>query len=48
MLLKDELQSFISGTGQVTKGTAIQTISNYIRKSNVAGGNTETEWRIKE
>ena len=41
MLLKDELQSIISGTGEVTKGTAIQTVANYIKKSKASGTNVE-------
>jgi Serine/Threonine/Tyrosine Kinase found in polyvalent proteins len=48
MLLKDELQSIISGTGEATKGTAIQTIANYVRKSKTASTNSEKKEFIKE
>lgn len=48
MPLKNELQSIISGTGHVTKGAAIQTVADYIRKSKAAGANAEKKERIKE
>ena len=48
MSLKDELKSIISGTGQIAKGTVIQTVANYIRKSKTAGANAEEKDLIKE
>lgn len=48
MLLKDELQTIISGIGNVTKGTSIQTVAHYIRKSKTTGANTEKKELIKE
>ncbi|MEJ0104093.1 MAG: hypothetical protein WDO19_16700 [Bacteroidota bacterium] len=46
--LKDELKSIISGAGQVTKGTAIQTIANYIRKSKATGADTKDKELVKK
>lgn len=48
MLLSDEIQRIISGTGTVTKGSAIQAISNYLRKSKEANKSTEEKEFIKE
>ena len=48
MLLKDELKRIISGTGFVTKGTAIQAVSNYLRKSKAAGATTKEKEPVKE
>ena len=48
MSLKDELKSIISGIGDVTKGTALPAIANYIRKSKVAGANAEEKEFINE
>ena len=48
MLLKNELQTIISGVGNVTKGTAIQAVANHLRKSKAASKNVEEEELIKE
>lgn len=48
MLLKDELKSIISGTGFVTKGTAIQAVANYLRKSKAASTATKEKESVKE
>lgn len=48
MLLKDELKSIISGTGFVTKGTAIQAVANYLRKSKATGTTTKEKEPDKE
>ncbi|MEJ0104090.1 MAG: hypothetical protein WDO19_16685 [Bacteroidota bacterium] len=48
MLLKDELKSIISGAGQVTKGTAIQTVANYIRKSKATGADVKDKELVKK
>lgn len=48
MLLKDELKTLISGTGFVTKGTAIQAVANHLRKSKATGAVTEKEKPFKE
>ena len=48
MLLKNELQSIISGTGVVTKGTAIKAVANHLRKSKAASKNAEEKEFIKE
>lgn len=48
MLLKDELKSIISGIGFVTKGTAIQAVANYLRKSKAAGTTTKEKEPVKE
>jgi Serine/Threonine/Tyrosine Kinase found in polyvalent proteins len=48
MLLKDELKSIISGTGFVTKGTAIKAVANYLRKSKAAGAITKEKEPVKE
>lgn len=48
MLLKDELKTIISGTGFVTKGTAIQAVANYLRKSKAASAATEKKEPVKE
>jgi hypothetical protein len=47
MLLK-ELKSIISGTDFVTKGTAIQAVANYIRKSKATGAATKEKKFVKE
>ncbi|MGZ5190759.1 MAG: hypothetical protein ACXWCZ_07030 [Flavisolibacter sp.] len=41
MLLKNELQSIISGTGHFTKGAAIQAVAGYHRKSKSTDSNPE-------
>src|SRR6187401_3840824 len=48
MFLKNELQTIISGVGNVTKGSAIQAVSDYLRKSKAAGKNVEEEELVKE
>ena len=48
MLLKNELQSIISGVGHVTKGVAIQAVANHLRKSKTTGKNAEEKELIKE
>ncbi len=48
MLLKNELKSIISGTGFVTKGSAIQAVTNYIRKSKAASTVSQKEKPVKE
>lgn len=48
MLIKNELQSIISGTGTVTKGTAIQAVANYLRESKAPGTIPEEKEQIKE
>jgi len=48
MLLKDELKSIISGIGFVTKGTAIQAVANYLRKSKASGTIAQEKEHIKE
>lgn len=48
MLLKNELQSIISGTGHVTKGTAIQAVAGYLRKSKTASTNPQEKEFLKE
>lgn len=48
MLLRDEIESIISGTRSVTKGDAIQAIANYIRKSKEPGTTIEEKKPIKE
>lgn len=48
MLLKNELQSIISGTGTVTKGTAIQAVANYLRESKAAGTISKEKEPVKE
>lgn len=48
MLVKNELQSIISGTGHVTKGNAIQAVANHLRKGKAAGSVSEEEEHIKE
>ncbi len=48
MLLKDELKTIISGTGFVTKGTAIQAVANDIRKSKATGLDAEKKEPVKE
>ncbi len=48
MPLKDEIKNIISGTGFVTKGTLIQTIANYIRKSKTAGTVAQKKELVKE
>ena len=48
MLLKNELQSIISGTGDVTKGGAIQAIAGYLRKSKTTGADAEKKEFLKE
>jgi hypothetical protein len=47
-LLKDELKIIISGTGFVTKGTAIQAVANHIRKSKATGSAIEKKEPVKE
>lgn len=47
MLLKDELQSIISGIGDVTKGSAIQAAAGYLRKSKAASTEPEEKEHIK-
>lgn len=48
MLLKNELQSIISGAGHVTKGSAIQAIAGYLRKSKATGAGAEKKEFLKE
>ena len=48
MLLKNELQSIISGTDHVTKGAAIQAIAGYLRKSKTTGADAEKKEFLKE
>jgi hypothetical protein len=48
MPLKNELQSIISGTGHVTKGSAIQAVAGYLRKSKATGGEAEKKEFLKE
>ena len=48
MLLKNELQGIISGIGHVTKGTAIQAVAGYLRKSKTTGADAEKKEFLKE
>jgi hypothetical protein len=48
MLLKNELKSIISGTGFVTKGTAIQAVADHLRKSKATGTIAEKEKHFKD
>ncbi len=48
MLLKDELQSIISGTGHVTKEDAIKAIAGYLRKSKKTGADSQEKEFLKE
>jgi hypothetical protein len=48
MLLKDELKTIISGTGTVTKGTAIQAVANHLKKSKATGATAEEKKPVKE
>lgn len=47
-MLKNELQGIISGTRSVTNGTAIQAITDFIRKGQAAGINAEKDKFVKE
>ena len=48
MLLKNELQSIISGTGYFTKGAAIQAVAGYLGKSKTTGADPEKKEFLKE
>lgn len=47
-MLKNELQGIISGTRSVTNGTAIQAITDFIKKSKAAGTNAKKDKLVKE
>jgi len=44
---ENELQSIISGTGHVTKGTAIQAVAGYLRKSKTTSAGAEKKEFLK-
>src|SRR5690606_13663415 len=46
-MLKNELQGIISGTRSVTHGTAIQSITDFIKKSKGAGIDAEKDISVK-
>jgi hypothetical protein len=48
MLLKDEIKTIIWGTGFVTKGTVIQAVANYLRKSKATGKDAQKKEPVKE
>ncbi|GGG96327.1 hypothetical protein GCM10007415_34410 [Parapedobacter pyrenivorans] len=47
-MLKNELQGIISGTCSVTNGSAIQAITDFIRKSKAASTNAKKDKLVKK
>lgn len=48
MLLKNELQTIISGVGNVTEGAAVQAVANHLRKSKAPSKDAKEEEFVKE